>query len=299
MKKKQYVSFNIPSEGAQRVREALASINCERWWRPPPNERGLSSFANTFDSDDPRLGLVKALATREGLRIFDRVEISYSDTELRSFPLLGVGVDRKPIESGRPEFGTTYDVTRACSCCGTGAIQTSPLMLALSDLPKNGLLCSTCRGQILAATKLATALSQESVTGLELRQACFYRNNEPLPWWQLITTYTMPKISKASKNLGRDTNPGWGCPACERDMYVRTNTAPLDLVYDRREVDPNAIPDVVQTWECFGRSILNDDPKRNLQRGFAQPQILVKPKVLDIMRTLSAKEAGFSPVQFV
>lgn len=306
MKRRHYVSFNIPWEEGERIRGLLARIECAQWWQSAPNERGLPSFENIFDAEDSRLQAVLDLVHLEGLRPFERIEHVYTDAELLTYPLLNFGVNRKPIESGGVEYGTVYDLSKACPHCGTGAVQTSPLMLRRAELPKKGLLCETCIGQKLVSTKIADVLKSSGLSGLELRQACSYRDKEPLPWWQMIARYVMTRISSRSESLIRDTeplfratDPKWGCTVCERDMYATKGGLPLDIVYERNQVDPEQLPDVVQTWECFGRSVLRDDPERGLQMGFAQPLLLVKPKVFDLFRKRKVRGAGFSPVRII
>ena len=298
MKQLHYVSFNIPREDGVRIRRELAAIGCELWLKPPVNERGLFSFRNQFDSEDLRIGKVQRLAKNEGLQTFEGITHEYTDEELRGFPLLSISVDRDPIPTN-PEYRTTYDLSNACPRCGTAAVQTSPLMLPRKGLPRECELTLGTRFSILVGPNLRASLLDAKVTGLELRQALFFRNNEPLPWWQIISAYEMPMMSKLSKNLTRDTRPGWGCPTCRRDMHTRTGIEPLDLIYDGAAVDPKAIPDVVHSWECWGRSVLNYDVERQLVRGFACPWVLVKPKVFDVFREFKLEDVSFDPVRIV
>jgi hypothetical protein len=61
-------------------------------------------------------------------------------------------------------------------------------------------------------------------------------------------------------------------------------------------VDPEALPDVVETWERFGRSDIDQDFRCS---HLGEPLILVSPKVLDVFRRLKIKGARFQPVRFV
>ena len=291
-----FISFNEGREKYNLIRSMLERIGCVD---------GLSGEGNflcglyqwRFDATDPHLEMLRAALAEHRIPWSERVDAVYSEDELRAAPLLNFGIDRKPIASGGPRFGTTYDLSTACPRCGTGAVQTSPLKLALAGLPKQGHLARTCIGQTLVNFQLAEALRSAGVSGLELRQTRFYRNDEPLPWWQLISSYTMPKMSSLTKGIIRDASPGWGCPSCERDMFVGTVKQPAEIGYGRSEVDPQLLPDVVQTWECFGRSVLHDDPERHLIRGFAQPLTLVKQKVYEVFRRLSVRRVRFEPVR--
>jgi hypothetical protein len=305
MRMRVFVSFNEGRDKYRQVRQLLESIDCLDGLAG--EDRFLCGlYQRTFDADDVRLEQLRATLRSEGIEWSEREDRIYTDAELRSYPLLCIGVARKPIESGGPEYGTTYDLSEACPQCGTGAVQTSPLMLRRAELPRNGLVCETCRGQVLVATKVADVLKGTSVSGLELRQARSCRDKEPLPWWQMMAPFVMPRVSSRSESLIRDTeplfnkdDPKWGCPICERDMYATKTGLPLDIVYERSQADPDDLPDAVQTWECFGRSVLRDDPERCLQVGFAEPLLLVKPKVFDVLRKLKVREASFVPVRFI
>lgn len=299
MKRLCYVSFNIPREKGAAVYRVLAEMGCADGWHEAPTPNGLPSFQQTFDIEDPRFLALIRMLREEDLTWFERHEHVYTEYELKSALFLRLGVARKSIDGGGPELGTEYDLSNACPQCGTGALQTSALMLPLAELPKTGLVCETHRGHFLVAERLADSLRTGGVSGLELRQVHFYRNDEPLPWWQVISTHTMPRMSPQTKGIVRDTDSGWACPVCERDMYCGTPENPTEIAYNGQRVDPDSLPDVVQTWECFGRSVLHDDPERHLQRGFALPQILVKPKVMHILRALKVKHVRFQPVHFV
>jgi len=289
-----YISFNEGRANYVMVRDLLRAIGC--------GEKGLSGqesllcglFGRMFYANDPKLDRLRTALREACIQWSERVEHIYSYEELLKFPLLKLGVDRYPILSGGPENGTEYDTSGACPRCGTGAVQTSAMMVAFKR--KTGQLCATARGHILVSSELADAFRAEVITGVELRQVRYHRNNEPLPWWQIISTYEMPKFGPETKHMGRDTDPGWGCPVCQRDMHVNISKEPTEIVYDRREVDPDQLPDVVHTWECFGRSVIKDDPVRHLIQGFAEPLTLVKPRIMVLMRKLKVRRATFSPI---
>jgi hypothetical protein len=294
-----HISFN---EGKARygfVRDLLGKAGCGEEGLAGPEQFLCGLFSRAFMESDPKLDSLRATLCDAGIRWLERREAVYTDAELRGFPFLVLTVDRKPIESGGVEYGTKYDLSGACPSCGTGAVQTSPLMLALLGLPPKALLSATCLGQILVASELAEVMKAAKLSGVELRQTRFYRNDEPLPWFQVISQHEMPKMGPATRGIVRDTSPGWGCPVCQRDMHCDMAEEPTAIAYDGCEVDPDKLPDFVHTWECFGRSVIKNDPERNLVQGFAQPRILVKPRVLDLFRKHKVRGARFQPVRVV
>lgn len=306
MKRISVGSVAFPPDEREHWGRLVAQYCSKTKWFEALNERARPFVFCTFDTADPKYHEFLAVLDRHGLKWSERIEHVYTDEELRSFPLLEIDVlGREPISGANCEYGTEYDTSHACRTCGTGASQTSPLMIPLKGLPKKGLVCETAKGHLLVATSVADALREAGTSGLELRQALFYRNGEPLPWWQILPAYTLPRMTR-SKNLIRDTEPmsdptapKWGCSVCQRDMFAFKGPEPADWLYDRQVVDPAALPDVVQSWECFGRSFLHDDPERHRVRGFAQPAILVKPRVVDLFRRLKVKHARFAPVRIM
>lgn len=298
MKTRVFIMTSAAVKDYVRVRRLLEAIDCLEGLEDPDSFLG-PLYQRTFDAEDPKLEQLRSTLERERIKWSERVEHIYSDSEIRAAPLVDFGIDRKPLDSGGCEYGTTYDLSSACPHCGTGAVQTSPLMVALTELPKKALICDTCLGEVLVAEKLADGLREGDVSGLELRQARLYGNDEPLPWFQMISYHELPRMSQETKGIVRDVHPGFGCTVCERDVFASSGNGPVEIAYDRSEVGPDEIPDVVHTWECFGRSVIADDPVRKLVQGFASPLMLVKPKVYDIFRKLRVKRMRFWPVRFV
>jgi hypothetical protein len=278
-------SFNQGVAEYWPVRHLLEKIGCA------DELKGLETpfpglYSRTFDADDPKLQELRTTLRKAGFEWNETVSRVYNDAELRAFPLLLLG---------GPKFGTEYDASTGCPSCGTGSLQTSPLGIPPSGPPARGQICGTYRGDFLVGKELAAALREAPVSGLELRQARSPRGSKRLPWWQIISTYTMPKMSSKTKGVLHDTRPGWGCSVCGRDCYEGME----EMVFDRGQVKLTDLPDLVQTWECFGGSIPQSDPQWATSCGPAPPLILVKAKVLDIFRKLKVKHAEFEPVRII
>jgi hypothetical protein len=197
---------------------------------------------------------------------------------------------------GTTLYGNTYDLSAACPRCGTGATRTSPLILKKSDLPQGTGLIQTGHGETLASRDIADSLVAEIVSGLELRDVRAWRSADRLQWVELASSYQMPPISKATTGGARE-DP---CPACGRDGYFDSTEAPLSIAYMGNEARPDSLPDIVHTWECFGNSRLAAPDDRYLPGPwFAQPLLLVKPAVAELLAHLGVRRLAFDPVRIV
>ena len=220
-----------------------------------------------------------------------RKEFLYTPSELEAGPLLRMMVDRAPKGLGGPTYGTEYDLANACPVCGTGAVQTSPLYLRGGDPPKTADIFKTLDNDVLVSPKVAEAFLREQVTGAELRQAIGHKDREPLPWFQLVCTHELPRMSGLSK-LSRD-DP---CRLCSRDGYYDLGREPSRIVYDASQVNLDELPDFSCTWERVGKSVLREPFKKS---HLASPLLVVKPRVYKIFRQLKVRGAVFEPVHVV
>lgn len=307
MKDTIHIFFNCGRDGHEKAVEIAHSINCADGIEGDAHSFLAGGFSYDFDINDPRLMRLRAILAEKGKQWVERWDRTYSPADLNNSIMLRLGCRGRSFDAGGVERGTLYDLSAACENCGTGAVQTSGLMVPVSALPRKRSLCESHRGECLISSSVAAELRRINVTGAELRPVVNYLSNESLEWFQIVPTFTMPKMSPLTKGVMRDTkdiftgeeSPNWGCTLCCRDMFAESMLNPTEIIYDRSTTDPTQLPDIVATWECFGRSVLHDDPKRSLSRGFAQPLILVKRRVYEIFRTLKIREAWFQPIAFV
>lgn len=298
MKKLHYISFNIPNQVGSRLRSALSRLGCEQWWQPPPTERGLPSFENTFDSQDPRLCQVRNLAASEGIRVFERVEHVYTPAELRAVPLLEFSVELAPRDLG-DAYVEQYDLSTGCPHCRTGARQVRSVRVTPefddgeSGFPRKGMICQSVDFDYFVRGDLHVTLAAADLSGLEFMEA-LSATNTPLGWWQLIARHVLPRMSPETCGIIRERNKdGQGCHHCDRDNYFHTTAEPSQITYHRSELGSRPLPDIAYTWECFGQSCFD----RN--RYIARPRVLVSPKVFDIFRKQKIRAARFVPVQII
>lgn len=111
MKRRHCLRFSVPPELVERVGRRLAEIGSSDSSHPPSLEGGLHYVAQTLDGGDSRIDAIKERAGSMNLMHSERIEHSYSVTELRESPLLLVQVRRAEIEPYGPSYGTTYDLS--------------------------------------------------------------------------------------------------------------------------------------------------------------------------------------------
>jgi rRNA maturation protein Nop10 len=294
MKARVSVMFNSrdrPWPVVRRILEDAGQLDLAR--------RGPNPYANnynaTFAADTPELARLRTALTEEGLTWLERREHLYTEAELWAAPLLELIVRVAEKGRGGPTYGTQYDLSQACPQCGTGAVQISPLVLAPVEIPKTGAIFQTFHSEMLVAPMLAQALKEAGVTGLTLGEVRS-KAGRPLPWVQLLSTTELPPMAPQTRGIIRGTGPDSPCPGCGRDGYFHTTKWPSEIAYATSQVTPDPLPDVVHTYERFGRSWLREPFE---QSRFAQPLLLVKPKVYDIFKRQKVRRVEFHPVRLV
>lgn len=97
------------------------------------------------------------------------IERSYSRSEHAKAALYRLGLTRW-FEPAGEECGTVYNESAACSRCGAGARQETPLRLDIRRIPRGVDFACSIAGEIVVSAKAATLLSQHSLNGIRLLQ---------------------------------------------------------------------------------------------------------------------------------
>jgi len=188
---------------------------------------------------------------------------------------------------GGPSTGTTYDLTRACKRCGTGAEQVGPLFLSKAQAPKRDLF-SILTHELLVSPSLEDALRRAGVESFgEVLEAGSHRK---IPFSQLMPQGTLPPFSQGTTGFTR-YRP---CPVCNRDGHFDDPETPVIIKYSclREEMLSS---DVLATFERFGLSALRDPFADSV---FASPLYLAGERVLDVLESERVKGIDFEPVTF-
>jgi hypothetical protein len=139
--------------------------------------------------------------------------------------------------------------------------------------------------------KLAQALDSANISGLELRITQSNKAPIDLPWAQLIGEKELPPMAPPSKGIEREGQ----CPQCGQDGYFHS-PQPVEIEYSISQFTLDDLPDVVHTYEHFGNSVLREPFKDS---HFAQPLLLVKPKVFKVLRQQKVRGLAFVPVSII
>jgi hypothetical protein len=285
-----HITFNEAGHSRRSVKKLLRAIGLAEVAEADPGPLGLYTAA--LWRDDKRVESLRTALDDAGLGYFERRELVFDETELTSAPLLRLIVRRSPKGSGGLNGGTRYDFASACSTCGTGARQTSPLSLKASGLPRRGDVVETGQGELLVSPSLGRALRS---TGVKQRKVRSATSGDALPWVQLESDVELPPWSAETRGGARES----ACSRCDRDGHFDSAKNPLRIAYDAADLDVDELPDAVHTFECFGNSRRRKLDGELVQVSLARPLTLVKPRLRERLLERGVRKLDFEPVQLI
>jgi hypothetical protein len=248
---------------------------------------GHTAFIFDFDSESPRLAELRSLLRTYGVEWRERVDYRYSRSELLGAPLIQLSLERGVAGDG-VEWGNDYDLSNACSQCGTGARPVPPFKLKASETPKRGRAFLSVLNEWFVAADVADRL--RTFSDLDLLPTYDHSTGEALPWFELSARHELPPMDSGTTGLLRQ-DP---CRVCDKDGYFGTAKEPLMIVYGSDTLHGESVPDAAHTYEHFGQSSLEEPFSMS---GFAQPALLVKPALLEVL--LDAKIGRLWPYPVV
>jgi hypothetical protein len=283
-----HVSVNRVDIDPGRLRNLLAEaeVDAEKITKPG----ALGVYTATIADDMLGAERLRDLLRRNGVDCFVRQSRIPSDDEILAAPLSVVRIDREPSGCGGPRYGTTFTLEHACPRCGTCARPVGDVRLRASDVRKRGDVFETLDGERLVSDRVRDALIAADVTGCEFHRVRAACTGEPLPWMQLVAPFELPPFDPETTGGVVREDP---CPECDRDGYFATAKSPLELHYALAPGDLEEMPDLVSTWEHFGRSKLVEPFEESV---FARPLLLVKPRVVEVIQSLKIRGLAFEPV---
>jgi hypothetical protein len=230
----------------------------------------------TLEEKDPRVHVLLELLRQRKVDWNEYHYDAYTEEEFSSARLLLMRGNLQCEIGGGVRFGTMYDLSDACSACGTGGKQTSPLFVDREDLRnlKGSRAGQTYRGHVFVDERLAQDLERIGATGLtfgEMYAEFREKRMVKLPWKQLLAARTLPPMSPSTTGF---TRTEYTCEVCLRNGYSWTSEEPLRAVY--RSSDLRDVDDANFSWE----NEYFADLKPDLRESFlSQPWLLVTPKV--------------------
>ena len=262
------------------------------------------TYSGWFREGSKELEAFRSAIAGEGLTRVERREYVFTKAELDAAQLLLLMVNRAPLLGGGVEDGTQYDLSRGCPHCGTGSVQTSPLFVQKSAVRQTTGLRQTVFGDTVLSRRLADALVAERMRGIRLGQVLSGRTGEPLALHQLFATEELPPWS--ARTTGGEVGDRQ-CRICKRDGHFDSMKDPLLVAYERSEVDPQTLPDLVQTWEYFDYSWTSDErlrevgypPAKALPVRLANPMLICKQELRAVLAHYRVPGLRFEPVTLV
>lgn len=272
----------IPSSCGPDVAEVLAGTIYDK--------RKVSVYIK-LDETDERVAKVFALLEQYGVEVDTSTSIEYSNEDLQNARLLWVWPSSfdDEVYAGLA-LGTEYDLTHACSHCGTGAKQISPLYVAhkyMAKIRKHRAIRSM-DGDILVDGGLRKKLVDAGITGISFGDV--RARHESGKWSmvardQILIEHVLPPMHGEFRGQDEQNR----CKVCRRGGRGGSPEKPY------RAEDLIGMCDFNVSWEWFGEFWSeNKEKKRHLR--LSRPRILVTPKAMNIFREAGVKSLEWTPV---
>jgi hypothetical protein len=249
----------------------------------------------TLAKDDERVQVLFDLLRKHGEDWSEHHFDRYTEYELDNARLLLMWPNGECKIDGGIWRGTTYDLSEACSACGTPARQTSAMFMDGEDVPK--LEGHRAGGTFVEVPcvdeRLAEELEASGATGLYFRSVYAVMEDGrqvKLRWKQLCATRSLPPMSPLTTGLVVTEQ----CEVCKRNAYMKGSEAPTRIVY--RASDLADTDDVNMTWEHYNEASLEPNMR---DTHLSYPYLLVTPKVMRIIRAAGVTEFDWIPIRVV
>jgi hypothetical protein len=304
LRTKVFVFFNARDRPWPVVRRILVAGGLMGDAKKGPAPPLAPVYSAWFKEGSKELEAFRDAIADEGLTRVERREYVFTETEVESAPLLCLTINRAPLLGGGVEDGTQFDLSTGCPHCGTGSVQSSPLFVPKSAVRQTSGLRQTVFGDTVASERIADALVAEGVRGIRLGEVLSARTGEPLALRQLFATEELPPWS--ARTTGGEVGDK-RCRLCKRDGHFDSMKNPLLLAYERSEVNPEALPDLVRTWEYFDYSWASEErlrevgypPAKALHVRLANPMLICKQELRAVFAHYRVPGLRFEPVTLV
>ena len=224
-----------------------------------------------LDSRDPLVAEIARLQKQldaEGRSFFHGWDIRrhYSRHEVETAELFCVFAKRY-FEPAGEECGTLYDDSKACTECGAGAVQTTPLFLSGGRIPRKVNFASTIADEFVVSSRVVDLFRAHGLRGAEFEPVRL-SNKRGAPsqeHFQLNIVGPRVELDIAKTRLGSGLFDESGYGRCSQGHVAGLNI--ISEVTVLRQSIPDA--DIMATRQLFG-----------VHRGILRPRpfILLSPK---------------------
>lgn len=293
------VSFEA-GEAREKAEEILGLVECRQeevyategihLFDPTTNKMYMGLFVDvTFNEGDARIPKLCELLAVHGIEadVETTKSVEYSEEDLQTAPLLKMSAGSDYLQSITSEMGTKYDLTHACTHCGTGAKQVWYERVKRKELPKirKHRAITSRDGHLLVDATLRKMLINAGITGISFAEV--HARDDIGDWkaidrYQILIESTLPPMRA---ELTADDEQDL-CKVCRRGGHS------FSTVRYRQE-DLVGIKDFNMTWEWFGSFSFDGNARTS---DFSLPLVLVTPKVMNLFREARVTTLKWTPV---
>jgi hypothetical protein len=176
------------------------------------------------------------------------------------------------FEPAGEECGTVYDQSHVCQFCGVGEVQTSPLCLDESKIPKGKHLARTIADEWIASKNFVELCLKNEITGIKFEPIInFKKKQRTHNWYQLISSSQPLSICSPTRvgisPFDEDSKKEFCCP--------RGHVIGLGILSEITVTRPGS---VISDWNITAQ-------KTGYRRGLLRPRssILISPKLRNLM----------------
>ncbi len=263
---KEVAELRIPEEHAKRFLALDEGVSLGGSVRKVELDTTSARFAE--------IGLMDKRLRREGRTLFTacRIRRRFTKAEIAAAKLFHFKVT-SVFEPAGEELGTKYDESVACSHCGAGARQVTPLYLPEKQIPKSKDVSRTIAGEIVVSRRLRELFVRHGINGAELRpvRANPSSSAESQNWFQLL-------VSNANAEVVAPTRVGLDPFDEDEEGKFRCQCGDL--------IGLNLLSEVtIKSGSCGDTEIICTRQFVGMRRGLLRPEriILISPKVRELL----------------
>jgi hypothetical protein len=205
----------------------------------------------------------------------------------------------RPIGESGESCNSDYDLSSACSVCGTGAKLRGNLKVkGISSIKKD--FFETLDGDFIISKNLFDNIRNQ-LRGFEIYRV-INPQNKALDYYHFCSKKTLPQCNSNSTGFVIENQ----CNTCKRNGYfthaeigdLEKNTPtvvhPYAFEYNKNDFEKYNGELILNTWECFGLS--NKIPMGNHVARYARPLTIVHERIKNIFDNEKIKNINYEQI---